>query len=322
MKLVAALLAGIVALFLCGAAATFVIAKVIEARYPPTGRFVAVAGGRLHVVERAPRGQEPEATVLLLHGASGSSGDPIAALGERLSRRFRVVAIDRPGSGWSDRIGGADAPSPARQAEAVREALGLLGVERAIVVGHSWSGALATNLALDHASVVAGLVLLSPVTHPWPGGKISWYYGPATLPVLGRLLTWTWTTPAGLLLTEPTLAAVFAPQELPPDYVERARIPLVLRPRTFRANAEDVAGLYRFVASQVRRYGEIRAPTVIVSGDADRIVWTNLHSRALAREIPGARLVVLPGVGHMPHHAAPDVVASEIEALVAAAKGD
>jgi pimeloyl-ACP methyl ester carboxylesterase len=322
MRLLTAVLAGIALLFLGGALATFVITKAIEARYPPDGRFVAVAGGRLHVVETMPREGAPEATVLLLHGASGSAAEPLSALGERLSRRFRVIAVDRPGSGWSDRVGGADAASPAVQARAIREVLGSLGVARAIVVGHSWSGALALNLALDHADLVAALVLLSPVSHPWPRAHISWYYKPTTFPVMGRLLTWTWITPAGLLLMQPTLATVFWPQVPPPDYLDRSRIPLVLRPRAFRANAEDVAGLYAFVAAESRRYGAIRAPTAIISGDADTIVWTNLHSRSLQREIPGARLVVLPGVGHMPHHAALDVVVGEIEAVAAATKGE
>jgi pimeloyl-ACP methyl ester carboxylesterase len=238
-----------------------------------------------------------------LRGASGSSPS------------------NRPGSGWSDRIGGAGAASPATQARVIREALGNMGIARAIVVGHSWAGALALNLALDHADLVAGLALLAPLSHPWPGAGISWYYRPATWPVLGRFLVWTVTTPAGLLLMKPTLSVVFAPQSPPAGYLDRSRIPLVLRPRPFRTNAEDVAGLYRFVARQSRRYGAIRAPTAIVSGDADTIVWTNLHSRSLEREIPGARLVVLPGVGHMPHHAAPDIVVREIEGVAAAVGG-
>src|SRR5215204_2231209 len=153
MKLLAVALAGTVLLLLCGAVATLVIARVIETRYPPAGRLIEVAGGRLHVVEMAPQGREPEATVLLLHGASGSSGDPMMALGERLAQRFRVVAVDRPGSGWSDRIGGAGAASPATQARIIRAALREIGIERAIVVGHSWAGALALNLALDHADL-------------------------------------------------------------------------------------------------------------------------------------------------------------------------
>lgn len=315
MKLMAAIATGVALLWLAGAVATFMIARSIEARYPPTGRFVEVTGGRLHVIERGPEGGAPAATVLLLHGASGSSAEPMLALGQRLAAKFRVVAIDRPGSGWSDRIAGTAAASPARQASVIREALDRLGVGRAIVVGHSWSGALATNLALDHADRVAGLVLLAPVTHPWPGGAISWYYTPTNWPVFGRLLTHTLATPAGLALVPATLAAVFAPQAPPPNYVDDAQIPLVLRPASFQANAQDVAGLNAFVTGQSKRYGEIRAPTVIISGDADRIVWTNLHSRSLEREVPGAKLIVLPGVGHMPHHAAPELVTREVEAL-------
>lgn len=312
--------AAVALLLLAGAIATFVIATGIERRYPPAGRFVEVPGGRLHLVEMGPQAGAPEATVLLLHGASGNSAEPIAALGERLARRFRVIAIDRPGSGWSDRLGGADAASPATQARIIRAALRALGVERVVVVGHSWAGALAANLALDHAEVVAGLVLLSPVTHPWPGAGISWYYNPATWPVLGWVLTRTLATPAGLVLTPATLKLVFAPQEPPPDYVERARIPLVLRPSGFQANAEDVSGLYDFVRAQSTRYGAIGVPTTIIAGDADDIVWTDLHSRSLEREIAGAKLIVLQGVGHMPHHAAPELVAREIAAVAAAAR--
>jgi pimeloyl-ACP methyl ester carboxylesterase len=256
----------------------------------------------------------PAGTILLLHGASGSSGDPVAALGEPLAKRFRVIALDRPGSGWSDRIG-EDASSPAVQARIIREFLDRIGIERALVVGHSWAGALATKLALDHADVVSGLVLISPVTHPWPGGGISWYYTPMTWPIAGRLLSSTLATPAGLALMDLTVASVFAPQEPPAGYIERSRIPLVLRPGNFRANAQDVSGLYEFVKGQAKRYRDIRAPTIIISGDADDIVWTHLHSRSLERDIPGAKLIVVPGVGHMPYHVATDVVVREIEGL-------
>jgi pimeloyl-ACP methyl ester carboxylesterase len=317
MKVLGVALAVLAGLVLLGAVATAVATLVIEARYPPNGRFVEVSGGRLHVIDLAPPDRAPVGTVLLLHGASGSSADPVLALGRRLAERYRVLAVDRPGHGWSDRIGGPEAASPARQASVVWEALTRLGVERAIVVGHSWSGALAANMALDHADRVAGLVLLSPVSHPWPGGAVTWYYSPAAS-VLGAFVTRVATTPLGLLALRPAARAVFQPQDAPPDYVEAARVPLVLRPRTFRANAADVAGLHAFVSEQSRRYGAIRAPTVILSGDADRIVWTNLHSRSLEREIPNARLVVLPGVGHMPHFAAPDRIVAEIDALATA----
>lgn len=313
MKFLAALVAGVALLLAVGALATWVIARRIEARYPPLGRFVELDGGRLHLVEAGPA-DGGRAAVVLLHGASGNSADPMAALGARLATSFRVIAVDRPGHGWSDRIG-PDAASPARQAALIREALQRIGVERAIVVGHSWAGALALNLALDHPGLVSGLVLLAPVSHPWPGGAIAWYYTPTAARAVGWLFTRTVAAPLGMMMLKPAASAVFAPQPAPADYVEAARIPLLLRPKVFQANAEDVVGLHAFVAGQSARYGEVRAPTVIISGAADTIVWTNLHSRSLEREIPGAKLIVLPGVGHMPHFTAADMVAQEIAAL-------
>jgi pimeloyl-ACP methyl ester carboxylesterase len=157
-------------------------------------------------------------------------------------------------------------------------------------------------------------VLLSPVTHPWPGGAISWYYGPATSPV-GRLFTRTLTTPAGALLMTTVTRAVFAPQAVPEDYLVAARVPLVLRPSAFEANAEDVSGLYDAVTAQNARYRDIRVPATVIAGDADRIVYTDIHSRSFAREVPGTKLVILPGMGHMPHYGAADLVVAEIEAL-------
>src|SRR5215207_151010 len=316
MKLLAAFLASLVLLVALGAGLTWIISRAIEVHYPPRGRFVPVAGGRLHVIEAGPTEGSALGTVVLLHGASGSAAEPFSALGGRLSERYRVLAVDRPGHGWSDRIDGAAAASPIRQAALVAAALRALGVSRAVVVAHFLAGAIAPNLALDHADVTGGLALLAPVTHPWPGGAVSWYYGPATS-ALGWLFTRTLTAPLGLAFMGPAVTGVFAPLTPPPGYLDAAQVPLVLRPRTFQANAADVAGLYAAVSAQAGRYRDIRVPTVVISGGADPIVWTDLHSRALEREILGAKLIVLPGVGHMPHHVAPDVIAGEIEALAA-----
>jgi pimeloyl-ACP methyl ester carboxylesterase len=302
-------------LLLAGALATALIAARIEARYPPKGRFVEVAGGRLHVLEAGPEHGDPQGTVVLIHGASANAAELMTALGPRLAARYRVLAFDRPGHGWSDRVGGADAASPVRQAAVIAEALRRLGVTRAVVVGHSWAGSLVADLALDHTDVAGAILLLAPVTHPWPGGKVAWYYGPAAS-VPGWLFTRTLTTPVGLAFLKPIVAAVFAPQSPPADYVEAAQVPLVLRPAAFRANARDVAGLYAAVAAQSRRYRDIRVPAAVVAGDADDIVTTSIHAVAFAREVPGARLTILPGVGHMPHQVAADAVVAELDRLV------
>jgi pimeloyl-ACP methyl ester carboxylesterase len=89
----------------------------------------------------------------------------------------------------------------------------------------------------------------------------------------------------------------------------------VLRPGAFHANARDIAVLHDAVTRQSARYGEIRLPAVVMGGDRDEIVWTDLHSRSFARDVAGAELVVLPGVGHLPQYARQDLVLSAIEAL-------
>jgi pimeloyl-ACP methyl ester carboxylesterase len=285
----------------------------IERQYPPLGRFVDVTGGRMHVLER---GQPDAPVVVLLHGASGNLQDVNAALGAPLAARYRVIMVDRPGHGWSDRPGGDDEASPARQAALIAQALEKLGVTRAILVGVSWSGALATNYALTFPERVAGLVLLAPVSHPWPGG-IAWNYRLASTPVLGPLFVRTVLMPLAFPMMDGLVRAAFAPQAMPDRYPERAALPLALRPNDFLANARDVADLKANVTLQAHRYGEIRIPAVIIAGDHDTTVSPDIHSKALAAAMPNARLIILPGVGHIIHHAQAELVIGEIDAIAA-----
>ena len=108
-------------------------------------------------------------------------------------------------------------------------------------------------------------------------------------------------------------AGVFAPRATPANYAQRTGLARVLLPAIFRANAQDVAAAYAAVTRQAPRLGDIRAPTEIVTGDSDQIVLTKVHSYGSARDIPGARLDVLPGVGHSPHWSEPGAVIDAIE---------
>jgi pimeloyl-ACP methyl ester carboxylesterase len=236
------------------------------------------------------------------------------ALGDKLARSHRVILIDRPGHGWSTRPIGDAYASPARQAELVAEALKKLGVKRAILVGHSWGGAFVMAYALMFPERTAGLVLLSAVTHPWPADP-GWYNNLASLRCIGPLFLRTLVYPLGLVLIEGVSRSVFDPQAVPEDYVRRAAIRLVLRPKTFSANARDLALLRSFIAAQVPNYGDLRSPTIIITGDCDTMVSPKINACALAAILPRAKLVFLKGVGHMPHHAAPETIAAAIDEL-------
>ena len=310
-----AVVAGLVAIVAGLWAFTALAVLRIEARYPPVGERVVAApgGGVIHLVERPPRAAERGA-VLLVHGASGNFADMDVALSDRLTAvGFRVFAVDRPGHGWSDRLAGEAASSPTTQAAALRAALAQRGVKQAIVVVHSLAGVLGLAMALDAPDFVRGLVLLAPVSHPWPGG-VAWYYRLAASRRFGPAFRRLVVLPAGLVSMRGGVDGVFAPNPVPPGYVAATRASLVLRPRHFRANAEDVVASAAHVAALSPRYSTIRAPTAIVTGDSDGVVYAKLHSTGCAREIPGATLTVLSGVGHSPHHVSPEsVVAATLE---------
>jgi pimeloyl-ACP methyl ester carboxylesterase len=236
-------------------------------------------------------------------------------LGDRLAVNHRVILIDRPGHGWSSRARLEDS-TPVIQGRMIEEALQKLGVGPVILVVHSLSGALGARMVLDYPGRVAGLVMLAPVTHPWRGG-VGWYNRAITTPVIGPLLAYTITLPLGLFIAGTGARNVFLPQVMPDGFVSDTATPLLLRPREFLANAYDLVMLKAAVAEQAPRYAEIKVPTTVISGDVDTIVSTSIHSRPFAATARNARLIVLPGVGHMVQNAAPDLVIAEIDAMIA-----
>ena len=287
---------------------------LLERSYPPQGQTVAVTGASLNVVELGPRDADGP-PILLLHGASSNLEAMRKPLGDMLAKRHRVILIDRPGHGWSPRDREADS-TPDVQARMIADALAKLDTGPVVVVVHSLAGALGARLALDHPDRVAGLVMLAPVTHPWYGG-VGFYTKLVTTPVIGPLLAHTITLPLGLLLAEPGARAVFLPQAMPDNFVKESATPLLLRPREFLANARDLVTLKAAVEDQSPRYSEIRTQVTIISGDVDKTVSTVIHSRMFAKAVPGAKLIELPGIGHMVQNAVPDLVVSEIEAMTA-----
>lgn len=298
-------------------------AERAEAAYPPIGRFVSVDGVKIHLVDTGPtEASAPNApAIVLIHGASGNLRDFTFDFVKRLTPRLRVIAIDRPGFGHSERGPGQTATEPAHhpaaQARLMREAVKAIGVARAVLVGHSLGGASALAWLVDAPETVIGLVDLAGVSHPWPGSAGLVY--DLGVSVLGGL---TADLIAGLVSEEQAIAGVnsiFRPQAAPEGYAEYVGVALALRPSTVRYNNRDIGLLKPLLETQRLAYPEIAAPIEILHGEADTIVKVSVHGERLAREAPTAELTVLPGVGHMPHHAAPEACLAAIERVLARA---
>jgi pimeloyl-ACP methyl ester carboxylesterase len=286
---------------------------ILQRLYPAQGRLIEVAGAALNILDIGPR-DAAAPPLVLIHGASSNMEVMRQPLGDRLAGDYRVIIIDRPGHGWSTRERETDS-TVAIQARMIDEALGKLDIGSAIFVVHSWSGALGARMALDYSERVAGLVMLAPVAYPWTGG-VGWYNRLITTRGIGRLLAYTITLPLGVFLAGPGARGAFLPQAMPKNFVGATATRLLLRPREFLANARDLVTLKAAVVEQAPRYADIRVPTVVISGDVDKIVSTTIHSRPFADAVPGAKLIVLPGVGHMIPNAVPDLVISEIEEMI------
>jgi pimeloyl-ACP methyl ester carboxylesterase len=284
-----------------------------ETRWPPLGRFIDAGGARIHISEAGP----PDAPrLLLIHGASANLRELWGPLAE-LARDFRVIAYDRPGMGHSTRAlrGAATLASQARVAADVLDAT---GQGPAILVGHSLGAAVALRVALDHPSLVAGIVAIAPACNPYDGDN-AWWVRLSAIPLLGHAFCGAIIPTIGPLVARSGVANNFMPSSAPSNYYDDGGVGLIFRPRAFRSSALDVAATKREFAVQAPRYPEIFAPAIIITGEKDRIVSPKRHARALAAELPAAELVIAPSAGHMPHRVRPDLVIAAIRRVNAMA---
>lgn len=273
------------------------------------GESGIVRAGGAALRYRAWAGSGPAA--VLIHGASGNLSDMALAFDGRLGGRA-AVAFDRPGFGRSAPV--ADGHLLRPQAAALRAGLRALGHERVVLVGHSYGGAVALDWALGWPEEVAGIALLGAVSMDW-GGALGPHYHAVSAPVIGPALAQIVPHVVNRRRLRSILRGIFAPDPVPAGYAERAETHFALRPASFRLNARALTALHRQIRANQPRYPTIRCPVEILHGEADGIVPARIHAAPLSRLLPAARLTLLPRVGHMLHHAAPEIVAGAIARL-------
>jgi pimeloyl-ACP methyl ester carboxylesterase len=299
-----------------GAAALYTAKKTREAerKHPPIGRFLDVDGVRLHYIER---GQG--APLVLIHGNGTLIQDfTINGLVDRLSERYRVIVIERPGYGYSNR------PrwlwTPRAHATLYEHALQQLGVEQAIVLGHSWGTMVAVSLALQAPSLVRSLVLLSGYYFPTARLDVA-LFSPPAIPVIGDAMRYTVSPLLARLILPRAIQKLFAPAPVPEPFDRLFPKKLMARPLQLRASAEDAALMTPSVMELEQHYRELKLPVVILTGGDDQIADVGRQSRRLHEEIPQSEFVSLPGLGHMVHHLAPDQVVKAVDRAAELANG-
>lgn len=247
--------------------------------------------------------------VVLIHGNPGSYQDYTLAVVGRLSQSYSVVAFDRPGHGFSERHDSVETTVEV-QARIIRDALRILGIEKPVLVGHSWGGSLVLAAAVAYGNELSGIVLLAPAAYP--SVSVEWWSLLPHVPVLGKFVVNTLTPLLGRALVKDSLKEAYHPQAVHEDYAQRSA-EMWTRPDQVRACAYDERTLGASLKVLSQRYSDIEMPAVIVTGSADLLLEPKKHAYRLHQTIKNSKLVVLPATGHQLPQTRPDAVIEAIE---------
>jgi pimeloyl-ACP methyl ester carboxylesterase len=268
-------------------------ARWVEQALPPLGRSIKIDGGRIQYFDQ---GSGP--ALLLIHGLTGQMRHFTYSLLDKLTADYRVVILDRPGSGYSTRPPLASA-AIAAQARTIARFAEAIGLERPLVVGHSLGGAIALSLALNFPGQVGGLALLAPATHPQPDVPPAFQGLVIRSRLLRGIIAWTLATPLAIRNGPHVLETVFGPDPVPGDFATKGGGLLSLRPCAFIGASCDLVTAVAQIDDMPARYQDLAVPVGVLFGSADRILDPTVHGQALVAKLPGADFELIEGAGHM-----------------------
>lgn len=256
----------------------------------PKEHYINIKNTRVRYVESGA-GHD----VVLIHGNAGSVDDfDFQSLG-RLCRNYRVIAVDRPGHGKSDRPKDSDATLE-YQTQLLHETLSQLGVTRPVLVGHSWGGSLALAYAVSYPQELSAIVLLAPAAYA-DGGPDQFMRAVLKTPLIGDVSLTVGRVIMGKHLLKKELRRAFYPDSVPDEYLRQACVSW-LGHKQVRAILEDEYGLDQELKKVSKHYSEIGIPVVIVTGDHDQIVSAEHNAIRLKTSISQSQLVELKNTGH------------------------
>jgi pimeloyl-ACP methyl ester carboxylesterase len=286
---------------------TAITARRVETALPPRGQFIEVSRARIHYLDK---GTGPP--IVILHGLGGQMGNFTYALLERLTDEFRVILMDRPGSGYSTRAPGATGRLT-EQAATVAGFIRRFGLERPLLVGHSLGGAIALGVALDHPEAVKGLALIAPLTHVPKDVPTPFRAMDIKSDFLRWLIAWTVATPIGIRRGKAILDAIFSPEPAPIDFATRAGGILGLRPWSFYNTSSDMRAVNMDLWKMAGRYSSLQVPVRILYGTSDEVLSHQVQGEAMKAKSSMVSLELVAG-GHMLPITAPDLTAEFIKA--------
>lgn len=272
--------------------------RTVERDHPPEGKFIDVDGVRLHYQEQ---GEGP--ALVLLHGNGLFSTDfDLSGLVDKASQPYRVISFDRPGFGYSER------PShttwtPEEQARLFYKALHQMGVERPMVIGHSWGTLVTLAMALDFPKYVRAITLISGYYYPSLRLDVPVMAAPA-IPGIGHLLRYSLSPLLGRAMWPALVKHMFSPAPVPERFNQLPKW-MALRPSQLGASASETALMVPSAKRLSQRYGELTLPIAVIAGAGDKIVDVEHHAMRFHREVNHSELIIEAGVGHMPHYADP-----------------
>ncbi len=289
--------------------ATDQIVHRAEAKYPPANSVV-VEGVRLNYVR-----QGSGLPVVIIGGRGGKVQDfTLSPLLPLLMAQYQVIALDRPGLGYSERPH-SGIPDAAAQARLIHGALVELDLNKPILVGQSWGGAIALQYAIDYPGDLSGVVLLGAAPYPRERPPQDVFNRIVRIPVIGNLALQTVYVPIGHYFVAPALLKqsvdYFAPlTEVPPGYLDPS-IDLGLRPSHIKFNAEEEDIINPSLTTLSGQLPNISVPVMIVAGNLDTYAFE--QSENLDQDIPNSNVMIVEGANHFLWFSYPQVVVDAVQ---------